>query len=126
MARNENENVDHLVLPDPEVLKVSLVMEKGESITEEDFEKQVYNAKAQKKKQPTICGKIMYNTNTRLSSYYILIAGSQMFDPTNTDIRYKTRTIWKYRRVKKTTFNLYIQFLKSRHKTYLYQAERNI
>ena len=126
MARHESENVDDLNLPDPDVLKKRNFLENGMIVDDEELTQLMNQYNIQRKTPPVICAKEIFNTKTRLYSYYILCAGGQMFDITNTNVRYKSRNIWKLRRTNKTTYGLYTQFLKTKHKTYLYQAERNV
>ncbi len=103
MGRNENEDVSSLDLPDP--------------ITHEISERTESNV---------ACARISLNPTTKMVSYYVLCSGGQVFDPNNTDTRYRSRNRGKMKRVKKTMFDLYIKFLDTKHKTYLYQAEREI
>lgn len=121
MSRHENENIDHLNLPDTQVLERKHVLTSGKTLSDTELNKiNVGN------KPPIICAKEVFNNSTKSYSYYILCAGGQMFDPTKIDVRYKSRNNWKHRRVNKSTYNLYMQFLNTKHKTYLYQAERSI
>ena len=123
---NKKENLDDLNLPDPNILSVSYMLADGAAVEDKDLKTYAQNAAAQSKKPIAICAKTLYNKNTKLSTYYILCAGGQMFDPSQIDARYKARNNWKFRRVNKTTFNTYCQFLKTKHTIYLRQAERSI
>ena len=121
-----NENLDHLSLPNPNILTHKYSLENGKIVNDKQFTELLKKTQIDKTKIPLVCSKEVYNTDTKLSSYYILCAGGQMYDPTNTDARYKKRNTWKFRKVNKTTYNSYTKFLTTRHKTFLYQAERNI
>jgi hypothetical protein len=116
----------NLNLPDPKVNKVTFILNEGETIDEEKYPDFLRQLSAQKIKHPTVCAKKVYNTKTRLNTYYILCFSGQMFDPNQTDIRYKARNRWKFRRVNRSTFQTYCTFLKTKHQIFLRHAERNI
>lgn len=103
MSRYENENLEGLNLPDPD---------------NKTYDDVVCNN--------VLCARVITNSNTRMTTYHILCAGGQLYDPYNIDIRYKTRNPWKMRRVRRSAFELYFKFIDTRHKTFLHQAEREI
>lgn len=72
------------------------------------------------------CAKTIYDHSTNITSYYILCAGSKVYDPTEIDVRYKTRNNWKLRRVKKSIYDMYLNFLSNKRKALLYQIEREV
>ena len=119
MSRNENDNVDHLSLPDPTNTKANYYIKNGNVISREKF------FEIRWEDRPTVYAKEVQNINTKISSYFVLSNNhGQMFDSDEIDPRYKSRNIWKFRRVKKTAFELYIKFLKQHYKSFLHQAER--
>jgi len=119
MSRNENDNIDHLSLPDPIRTKANYYIKNGEIISREKFFETNW------KKRPIVYAKEVQNIDTKISTYFVLSNNNgQMFDPSEIDPRYKSRNIWKFRRVKKTAFDLYAKFLKQHYKSFLRQAER--
>jgi len=126
MSRNENENITHLKLPDPKTSNQTYYMENGSVLDDEQFAELIKGHKAKYTKPPMICAKTSFNLKSRLYTFYILCAGSMLFDPRNTDSRYRIRNRWLLRRVKKSVFELYLKFLNTSHKTHLFQAERGI
>ena len=126
MSRNENEDVSMLELPDPIITKCTYNIEKMGVMDSDGYEILIATCKAQHLKPPFVCAKSILNTDTQISSFFILCANSIMFDPRNQDSRYRSRNRWKLRRVKKSVYDLYVKFLNTKHNTFLYQAERGI
>lgn len=117
MSRNENENLDHISLPDPVNTHANYYIKNGEIINRDVYYKM--------EKPPTVYAKEVQNTNTKIVTHFVLSNNhGQMFDPGEIDLRYRNRNIWKFRRVKRTAFELYIKFLKQHYKSFLRQAER--
>ena len=122
---NESDFV-HLDLPNPEITNTLYLMENNGILDDDAFIKLIKTCKERYANPPVICGKIITNTNTHITTYFLLCSGSQLFDPGSRDVRYRTRNRWKFRRVHKTTYDLYAKFLSTSHRTFLYQAERGI
>ena len=118
MSRNENEDVSDLELPDPQSLDVTFILEKGLEVKLEEYNDQ---------NKHTICAKSLKHKGSGKTTYYILCGdGSTMFNPNNKDVGYKRRNVWKYRKVNKSTFDLYLLFLKNSYNSLLFQAERGL
>jgi len=117
MSRNENQDVSHMNLPDPNVTEIRYFLPNGEIIDKEEYDK-----------QGKVCAKEIFNKDTHILSYYILCAGSLMFDPRELkqNCRYLSRNRWVFRRVKRSTFDLYTKFLKQQYTSFLHQAEREL
>ena len=127
MSRNEHEDVSGLTLPDPIITECIYHIEKKREVLDSDqYAKLIAMCKAQHLKPPFVCAKSILNTDTKINTYYILCAGSIMFDFRYTDSRYRSRNRWKLRRVKKSVYDLYVKFLNTKHSTFLFQAERGI
>ena len=126
MSRNENEDVSHLNLPDPISLQIQYYMEDGDILDDEQFDNLVLEYKQQQRKLPFICAKSVHNINTKINTYFVLCAGSLIFDPRDKDSRYRSRHHWKMRRVNKSTYNNYIRFLRTSYTSFLHQAERGL
>jgi len=119
MSRNEQENLDHLDLPDPVQTTAVYITINGEEIDRTE-----YNSM---EKQPKICAKKITHNETGKTTLFILCdSGAQMFDPRNTDVRYLRRNVWQFRRVSGTSFDLYMKFLKQKYTSLLQQAQRRL
>lgn len=117
--RSDQENVEHLNLPDPELSIVVYYIDGGTSIDREDYLEQ--------KLKTIICAKAVQNKQTDITRHYVLCNNrNQMFDPRETDGRYKIRNVWKFRSVNRSTFDLYVKFLKAKYTSLLTQAERGL
>lgn len=123
---NNESDLAHLNLPNPEVTKTMFLMENNQSLDDDEFLTLVKTCKERYVKAPVICGKQITNTDTNMTTFFLLCSGSQIFDPSSRDVRYRTRNRWKFRRVNKSIYELYTKFLSTNHKTFLYQAERGI
>ena len=126
MARNENEDVSHLNLPDPVVVQTQYYMENGNILDDKQLEDVIKEHRKIYKKLPIVCAKNIYNESTDIRTFFVLCAGSLLFDPRDKDSRYRSRHHWKLRRVPKSVYDLYIRFLKTHYKSFLYQAERGL
>ena len=102
MSRNENEDLSGLDLPD--------------NVRDEQCHRH----------NNLVCAKTIYDRNTNVTTYYILCAGGQVFNPQEIDVRYKTRNNWKLHRVNKGVYDKYLSFLKNKRRALLYQVEREI
>lgn len=119
MSRHENENVDFLNLPDPDPVLADYYLSDGSIISRDEYLKL--------KKPPRVCAKAVQNQETKIVTYFILCNNrNQMYDPRESDGRYFTRNWWKFRRVLKSTFEIYIKFLKQKYTSLLTQAERGL
>lgn len=115
MSRHENDNVDHLYLPNKNATQVTYYFQDG-IVTDEEPD----NAMAFAKKVE------WSDEKDQTVNYYILCNNyNRMFDPRETEPRYKTRQ-WRYRKVKKPAFDLYVRFLKEKYISLLLQAERQL
>jgi hypothetical protein len=117
MSRNENENIDSLDVPKPGNAETEYYLSNGATVTEPKCDPPLI-----------ICGKVLQSKVIgNYSTYYVLCnKNNQFFDPQNSDIRYKTNGIWRFRRVDKDTFELYVKFLKQKYQSLLRQAERGL
>jgi hypothetical protein len=123
---NDESDFEHLDLPNPEITQTLYLMENNRVLNDDDFIMLVRTCKERYANPPVVCGKQITNTNTNIVTHFLLCSGSQLFDPSSRDVRYRTRNRWKFRRVHKTTYDLYTKFLSTSHRTFLYQAERGI
>lgn len=119
MSRNDQENVEHLDLPDPVQTDAIYYTCTGEPIDREDYNKM--------ENPPKICAKRVTHRDTGTTTLFVLSnSGGQMFDPRETDRRYLIRNVWSFRRVSGTPFELYMKFLKQKYTSLLQQAQRRI
>lgn len=117
--RSDQENLDHLDLPDPDVNTAIYYVEGGIAIDRQDY----YSLD----KPLTVCAKAVQTIESGVTRYFILCNNrNQMFDPRESDKRYIIRNVWKFRPVKRTTFDLYVKFLKAKYTSLLTQAERGL
>jgi len=126
MSRNENDDVSHLNLPTPNKVESTYHMENGSILDDEKLAKLIRDIKKDYKKLPIICAKKTYNKSTDTNTFFVLCSGSYLFDPKNKDSRYRIRNRWKMKRVNKSIYDLYIRFLRTYYKSFLYQAERSM
>lgn len=125
MSRNENEDVSHLNLPDPVEIDVTYYLENDSIMKGEQYVELARKCTELQNIPPTICAKHIINPQTKIHTFFVLCAGSNLYDPHNKS-RLRISTPWKMRKVTRTTFDLYKKFLRTNHKTFLYQAERGI
>jgi len=119
MSQNDREDVSHLDLPDPIQTKAIYYVEGGKSIDRKEY--------LNIEKQPLVCAKEVQHLETKITTYFILCASNgQMFDPRETDRRYRVRNVWKFRRVTRTTFDIYLKFLQHKYTSMLSQAQRSM
>ena len=119
MSRNDREDVEFLNLPDPEPTIANYYMAEGLVLDRDEFE--------QTQCPLRICAKEIQNKETKITTYFVLCNNrNQMFDPRDTDARYQIRNVWKFRRVMRSTFDLYVKFLKQKYTSMLTQAERGL
>ena len=119
MSRHENEDISHLNLPDPKTNEVIYYLREGVAISEEEYK--------DREMVTQVCAKIVKHIDSDNSSYYIFCNNrTQMYDPDNYDVRYMIRNTWKFRKVSRTVFDLYIKFLKQHYRSLLSQAERGL
>jgi len=127
MSRHENEDVTHLKLPDPVTTRTTYYFKDSVALNQGQFEELRTLCGRENKTPPVVCAKTVEGTDTNIVSHYILCNNAgRMYDPKATDKRYQARSIWKFRRVKKSTFDLYTKFLKQNYKSLLHQAERGL
>jgi len=119
MSRHDQEDVGFLNLPDPEVTSANYYLNGGIVMDRDEYNKQ--------QNKQTICAKEVQHKATQITYYYVLCNNrNQMFDPRETDTNYKIRNVWKFRRVSRSTFDLYTKFLKQKYTSMLIQAERGL
>jgi hypothetical protein len=119
MSRRENEDVSHLDLPDPTQTEATYYIGTGEAIDRDDF--------LNMEDQPLVCAKEVTHLETKITTYFVLCANTgQMFDPRDTDPRYRSRNVWKFRRATRTTFDIYLKFLVHKYTSMLSQAQRSM
>jgi hypothetical protein len=120
MARHENEDVSSIQVPEANVERLYYLSNKD---IVDDHGLSTYEKRGQK---PIICAKRTENFDTGAIHYYVRFANSGLFNPGNIDPRYRIRPNWQLRNVSEKAFTLYIQFLETGYRTYLYNAEREI
>lgn len=119
MSRYDHENIDFLHLPDPNPSNTHYYTSSGECMLKEKFLKL--------KDPPTICAKEVQNKQTKITSYFILCdSNNRLFNPKEHDSRKRFKLLWKFRRVKRSTFDFYIKFLRQHYRSFLLQAEREL
>jgi hypothetical protein len=119
MSRYDQDNVDHLDLPDPNPTVANYYIENSTFIDREAYMRM--------SDPPKVCAKEVQHKETKITSYFVLCNNrSRIFDPRVTDPRYRTRNYWKFRKVTRSTFELYIKFLKNKYNSLLLQAERSM
>jgi len=119
MSRYERDDISHLNLPDPISTRANYYIKDGEVIKREKYNTLKHPA--------VVCCKEIQHIETKITTYYVLCNGcNQMFDPHEQDTRYKVRSQWKFRRVNRSTFDLYTKFLRQHYKSLLSQAERGL
>jgi len=124
MSRHDRNNVEHLDLPDPELTNANYYISDGTFMSREEY---AALATTSLDAQPKICAKEVQSKRTEVNRYFILCNNrNQMFDPRETDGRYKIRNVWKFRPVSFSTFDTYRKFLKTRYTSLLSQAERGL
>lgn len=126
MSRYENDDLSHLNLPDPLQLNTVYHLEDGQELDGEAYDNMLTEYQAAEKAPPVTCGKVILNPTTNMVTYFVLCSASSMFNPRSKDARYMIRNRWKMRRVSRSTYELYIKFLRTNHQTFLYQAERGL
>lgn len=72
-----------------------------------------------------ICAKYLTSNRTGNSFYVIKRCNKGLFDPTININSYK-KEMWKFIKVNEQKFNLYLDFLQTKQKRFLVQAERII
>jgi hypothetical protein len=125
MGRYENENVEHID-NSPDQQNTYYFLEDGIKVTKEQY----YQAQCQE----IVCAKIIENTildrnydEFSKTNYYVLANNrGQLFDPRESDSRYRIRTRWQYRKVRRSVFDTYLKFLQQKYKSFLIQAEREL
>ena len=119
MSRYDREDVEFLNLPDPDPTSVNYYINGGVAINRETY--------LQLDNPQSVCAKEVQNKETHIITYFVLTSNrNQMFDPKEHDSRYRTRNSWKFRRVNRSTFDLYVKFLTQHYKSFLLQAERGL
>jgi hypothetical protein len=125
MGRYENENVEHID-NSPDQKNTYYFLEDGIKVTKEQY----YKAQCQE----IVCAKIIESTvldrnydEISKTNYYVLANNlGQLFDPRESDSRYRIRTRWQHRKVKRSVFDTYLKFLQQKYKSFLIQAEREL
>ena len=125
MSRHENEDLSHLDLPDPVEVNTTYYLADQQILDNDEWETLQYRCDALEKMPPVICAKYIINPQTGMHTFFVLCAGSNLYDPHNKG-RLRIHNPWKMRKTTRTTFDLYTKFLRTNHKTFLYQAERGI
>jgi len=119
MSRNENVDISHLDLPDPIQTQAIYYIGDGESIDRKAY--------INMEQQPTVYAKQVQHIETKITTYFVLCASDgKMFDPRDTDKRYRIRNLWKFRRVTRTAFDMYVKFLQHKYTSMLSQAQRSM
>jgi len=125
MSRHENDDVSHLDLPDPVEADTLYYMNNGEILDNDTFEELMQICKDNGRIPPVVCAKYLINPQTGMHTFFVLCAGSNLYDPHNRG-RLRVYNPWKMRKTTRTTFELYAKFLRTNHKTFLFQAERGM
>ena len=102
MSRHENDDISSLDIPENKKIEMNLEID------------------------GIICAKTIYFKHTDREQLFVLCNGAQLFNPLKRyDLRYTKKT-WKMRRVNKTIFDYYYQFLNTKRETFLRYAEREL
>lgn len=125
MGRHENEDLSHLDLPDPHQVDTLYYLENQAVLNDDEFNELLNVCAQEQRMAPVVCAKYISNPTTGMLTFYVLCAGSNLYDPHNKG-RLRVRSPWKFRRTTRTTFDLYAKFLRTNHRSFLYQAERGI
>lgn len=70
------------------------------------------------------CAKEVDSSQTDNKVYYIKTYNNSFVDPFNVDLNRRTKNIFKWVRVKKEVFDLYLRFLRTGSRQALHHAER--
>ena len=117
MSRYDQDNVEHLDLPDAETTEAEYYTKDAEIVDRSDY--------SNMDNKPHICAKKVQHKETGDVSYFILCDSNiHMYDPRNKEKRYLTHGVWKFRRVSPECFDTYIRFLKNKYTSFLRQAQR--
>lgn len=112
MSRNENDNTDHISVPNTTPVVT------------------VYDKEGKQNSDNTgwVCAQSIYHPVKNLTQYYVLYGGNQLYNPESakSDVTYHKRLIWKLKSVSARVFNQYVMFLETKKNLFLRNAERDI
>lgn len=111
MARNENDNTDHIQVPDNSPTVVVFNKEGVENVPGD-----------------MICAQCIHFPSRNRTQYYVLYGGNQLYSPeaAKSDVTYHKRLTWKLKEVQARVFNQYVMFLQTKKNLFLRNAEREI
>lgn len=121
MSRYDREDLSHLDLPEPDQYFVTYyTAPDGNSISKEAY----YTLEPEQ--QPIVCGKITTNKESGTRNFFVLCSDrNELYDPRERGMQ-SHRNRWRFVKVKRTVFDLYMKFLNQRYQSLLKQAERGL
>lgn len=111
MARNENENLSGLNIPDTDDIATVFIGKSGVLCDQKDSVA----------KYCTIQNK---ENNRSVINYYIKYGRGMLFDPYGMDMNKINSYNFQYKKVDESIYNKYLEYLKSRREVFLTQAQR--
>lgn len=111
MSRNENDNTDHISVPNTTPVVVTYDKE-GKENSEKGM----------------VCAQSIYYPAKNQTQYFVLYGGNQLYSPeaAKSDVTYGRRLTWKLKSVTARVFNQYVMFLQTKKTLFLRNAERDI
>jgi hypothetical protein len=111
MARNENENLTGLLVPDTDELSIQYFDKTG-NIAEERIAVAKITRLHNKEEDRTVI------------NYYIKFGRGMLFDPYGMDMNKLNAYNFQFKKVDQKIYSQYIQYLKTRRSLFLTQAQR--
>jgi hypothetical protein len=112
MARNENENLNGLSIPEEDLVEVAYIDKTG--YVDDDENKAVAKTVTLHNKE-----------NEKFTHiYYVKHGRGELFDPYGMDMNKINAYNFQFKKVDKSIFENYIQYLRSRREIFLTQARR--
>ena len=112
MARNENENLTGLLVPETDELKVQYIDKTGQLGQEQNAVAKI--TKLHNKEEDRI-----------VVSYYIKNGRGMLFDPYGMDMNKLNAYNFQFKKVDEKIYSQYIQYLKTRRSIFLTYAQRD-
>lgn len=111
MARHENENIEHLNLPETDDIFTEFIDKSGNSAEEQNAVAKI--VKVSNKEQ-----------NRTIYNYYIKHGRGMLFDPYGIDANKINSYNFQFKKVNPEIYSQYLQYLKTRKSIYLTYAQR--
>jgi hypothetical protein len=111
MARNENENLDGLIIPDADHIEVTYVDKTGNECVERDAVAKISQ---------------LHNKedNRLINNYYVKYGRGLIFDPYGMDMNKSNAYNFQFKKVDESIYNSYVDYLKTRREIFLTSARR--